>query len=435
MESDLPDRPHGSTVPGPTRMQTLDDLSAAGRTVGVRVDVNSPLVEDTDEPALADDARLRAHVETLSELLDRDARLLVLAHQGRPGGEEFAPLSAHADRFDDLLSGPVDYVDAPFGDAVADRLSELGDGEALLAENTRFYAEEYMEFDPARAARTHLVRRLAPLLDAYVNDAFAAAHRAQPSLVGFPERVPAYAGRVMEREVQTLRGVTDAARPRAFLVGGAKVGDALDVAWRALDTGLADELLVTGLVANAFLLADGVDLGSATAGAVEADWIDRAADLLDAHGDRLHLPRDVAVDRDGRREELGVNRLPPRDGERALDVGPATVERYRTVLDRVQTVVLNGPAGVYEDERFRWGTRRLFAAATGVPTSIVGGGDTAAAVRELGIEGFDHVSTGGGAALRALTGRDLPAVAALERAAVERPAAHTGSSPDADPSP
>jgi phosphoglycerate kinase len=250
-----------------------------------------------------------------------------------------------------------------------------------------------------------------------VVDAFAAAHRSQPSLVGFAPRLPTYAGRVMEREVATLGGITDAPRPRAFVLGGAKVADSVDVAWSVLESGRADELLVTGLVGNAFLAADGVDIGEgATVIEDGPGWeqVDRAADLLDAHGDRITLPVDVAVERDGDRHELGVNQLPPRRGETPADVGTQTVERARALFDRVETVVLNGPCGVVEDNRFQFGTREIFTAATGVTRSVVGGGDTAAAIRDLGVEGFDHVSTGGGAALKALTGESLPVVEAIE---------------------
>ncbi|PSQ17513.1 phosphoglycerate kinase [Halobacteriales archaeon QS_8_69_26] len=399
---------------------TLDDLAVEGRTVGVRVDVNSPTTEDG---GLADDARLRAHVDTLSELLDRGARVAVLAHQGRPGDDDYHRLSAHADRFDELLDGPVGYVDATFGSAARERIAALDDGEAVLLENTRFYAEEYMEFPPERAARTHLVEGLVDALDVYVNDAFAAAHRSQPSLVGFPPRLPACAGRVMERELDVLGGVADAPRPLVYAIGGAKLDDALDVAWHVLERGRADEMLVTGAVGNVFLFADGVDAGTASAEFIEGkggwEQVERARDLLDAHGEKIHLPLDVAVDRNGR-TELGINALPPREGEAAMDVGNRTVRAFETVLDRAGTVVLNGPAGVFEDEQFRYGTRELFDAATRVEHSVVGGGDTAAAIRALGVEGFSHVSTGGGAALNLLCGEDLPAVEALEAAADRR---------------
>ena len=402
---------------------TLDDLDVEGTTVGVRVDVNSPI---DDDGTLADDARLRAHVDTLSELVARGGRVAVLAHQGRPGGDEFVTLEPHADRLSELLDQPVDYVDATFTNAAREAVRNLDDGDCVVLENTRFYSEEYMEFEPERAAQTHLVQGLEPVLDAYVNDAFAAAHRSQPSLVGLPTVLPGYAGRVMESELDVLGSIEETPEPRVYVLGGAKVPDSIDVAWSILEKGLADHVLTAGVVGNVFLIADGVDLGDASSDFIydQGYWdeIDRAADLLDAYGDRIALPRDVAVARDGDRHELGINALPPGDGEAAMDIGSSTLEYYKRILADAETVILNGPAGVFEDECFETGTRQLFGAATERPMSIVGGGDTASALRQLGVEGFSHVSTGGGAALRMLTAEPLPAVTALENAP-EQPAA------------
>jgi phosphoglycerate kinase len=391
-------------------IRTLSDLDASGTAVGVRVDINSPL----GDGGLADDARIRAHLDTLSELLDRDARVAILAHQGRPGGDDFADLSAHADRLDELLDAPVGYCDATFSAEARADVEALDPGAAVLLENTRFYSEEYMEFDPAAAAETYLVSRLAPVFDAYVNDAFAAAHRSQPSLVGFPQHLPAYAGRVMERELDVLGNVADSPTPRVYLFGGAKVEDSLEVARSVLERGLADDILVAGIVGNAFLLAAGVRLGAASAAVVNersSTAVQQAGELLDDFATRIHLPRDVAVDRGGDRVELDVDDLPTT--EAAMDIGAKTVSHFAELLEDAGTVVLNGPAGVYEEDAFAFGTRELYEAATRADHSIVGGGDTAAALRRLGIEGFSHISTGGGACLNMLTGDPLPAVEAL----------------------
>jgi phosphoglycerate kinase len=405
-----------NTIPllGPTgrtnMLRTLADLDAAGTTLGVRVDINSPLADG----ALADDSRVRAHLETLSELLGRDARVAVLAHQGRPGGDEFSDLASHAARLDELLDAPVEHCDATFTAAARERIADLDDGECVVLENTRFYSEEYMQFDPEVAADTFLVEKLAPALDAYVNDAFAAAHRSQPSLVGFPVRIPGYAGRVMEEELEVLGSIESTPTPRVYALGGAKVIDSIDVARSVLERDLADHILVSGIVGNAFLLADGVQLGAASAHVVNERSdraVKRAGDLLDEFAPRIHLPRDVAVERDGERVELDLYELPAENA--AMDIGAKTVAAYAEILDDAGTAILNGPAGVFEDERFATGTRELYGAATHADYSIVGGGDTAAALRRLGIEGFDHVSTGGGAALRMLTGESLPAVEIL----------------------
>ena len=399
-------------------IETLDDLDVRGAVVGVRVDINSPVDENG---SLADDARLRAHVDTLSELLDRGGRVVVVAHQGRPGSDDFTTLESHAGRLDELLDFPVSYVDATFGETALRAIEALTDGACLVLENARFYSEEYMEFEPERAAKTHLVARLSAVFDAFVNDAFAAAHRSQPSLVGFPERLPSYAGRVMETELDVLGRIDETPEPRTYFLGGAKVSDSIDVAWSILENGLADQVLTAGVVGNVFLIADGVDIGDESSDVIyEAgywDEIDRAADLLDAHGERIALPRDVAVERDGSRYELGINALPPREDEAAMDIATGTLTLYERLLSESATVVCNGPAGVYESELFAHGTRKVYDAVTDVEVSIVGGGDTASALRALGIEGFTHLSTGGGAALTMLTGDELPAIAALEDAA------------------
>ncbi|QLD91122.1 phosphoglycerate kinase [Natronomonas salina] len=393
-------------------IRTLDDLDAEGAALGVRVDINSPL----DDGSLSDDARLRAHVDTIQELCDRGARVALLAHQGRPGGDEFADLSVHADRLDELLEAPVDYCDSTFSSSARERIADLEDGSAVLLENTRFYSEEYMSLEPEEAADTHLVHKLAPELDAYVNDAFAAAHRSQPSIVGFPTVLPAYAGRVMEREIDVLGNIGESPEPRVYVLGGAKVDDSIDVARSVLERGLADAILTTGIVGNAFLLADGVSLGAASAAVVNErshEAVKQAGDLLDDFSHRIYVPRDVAVERDGERVELDLDDLPAE--EPAMDIGARTLAAYADILEDAGTAILNGPAGVFEDELFEEGTRELYKAATRAEMSIVGGGDTAAAMRSLGVEGFDHVSTGGGAALTMLTGGSLEGVEVLDQ--------------------
>ena len=394
-------------------IRMLDDLDAEGAAVGVRVDINSPMTGS----GLGDDARLRAHVETISELCERGARVALLAHQGRPGGDEFTGLEAHAERLDELLAATIEYSDDTFSAAARERIGRLDPGTAVLLENTRFYSEEYMSFDPAEAAETYLVKRLAPALDAYVNDAFATSHRRQPSIVGFPELLPAYAGRVMEREIDVLGNISDSPEPRVYVLGGAKVDDSIEVARSVLERGLADSVLTAGIVGNAFLLADGVSLGAASAAVVNErshEAVKGAGDLLDDFSHRIYMPRDVAIERNGERHELDLSELP--SDSPAMDIGARTVSAYAEVLDSAGTAILNGPAGVFEDERFEMGTLELYKSATRAQKSIVGGGDTASALRTLGIlEGFDHVSTGGGAALRMLTGDRLVGVEALDQ--------------------
>ncbi|MDR9432111.1 MAG: phosphoglycerate kinase [Natronomonas sp.] len=395
-------------------IRLLDDLDAEGAAVGVRVDINSPIGEDG---GLADDARLLAHVDTISELCRRGARVALLAHQGRPGGEDFTELRAHAKRLDELVDAPIEYCDSTFSSDARARIDALDSGTAVLLENTRFYSEEYMSFTPNDAVNTYLVCRLAPALDAYVNDAFATSHRRQPSIIGFPQRLPSFAGRVMERELDVLGNIARSPEPRIYVLGGAKVDDSIDVARSVLERGLADAVLTAGIVGNAFLLADGVSLGAASAAVVNErshDAVKNAGDLLDDFSHRIYMPRDVAIERDGERCELDLEELP--SDSSAMDIGARTVATYAEILEDAGTAILNGPAGVFEDDRFETGTLELYKAATRAETSIVGGGDTASALRKLGLlDGFDHVSTGGGAALQMLTGDTLVGVEALDR--------------------
>lgn len=394
-------------------IRMLDDLDAEGAALGVRVDINSPL----NRGELADDARLRAHVDTITELCDRGGRVALLAHQGRPGGDEFTDLEAHSERLDELVDAPVTYCDSTFSADARKRIDRLDPGHALLLENTRFYSEEYMSFEPEQAAETYLVDRLSPALDAYINDAFGTAHRRQPSIIGFPQRLPAFAGRVMEREIDVLGNIENSPEPRVYVLGGAKIDNSIQVARSVLERGLADSVLTGGLVGNAFLLADGVSLGSASAGVVtdrSHEAVRLAGDLLDDFNHRIYMPRDVAVARNDERVELGLDQLP--SDNPAKDIGSKTIATYAEVLEDAGTAILNGPAGVFEDKRFETGTLELYRAATRAETSIVGGGDTARALRKLGmLDGFNHVSTGGGAALQMLSGDQLVGVEALDQ--------------------
>jgi phosphoglycerate kinase len=236
-------------------------------------------------------------------------------------------------------------------------------------------------------------------------------------MVGFSHRLEAYAGRVMEREIDVLGNIDQTPAPRAYVVGGAKVPDAIRIIRHGIEAGLADEVLTAGLVGNVFLMADGVDLGESAADYIlEKDFwdqIDRAAALLEEHGDQIHLPVDVAVENDDGRCEIPVTDLPtPNDGD-VMDVGSETVAAYRSVLSEMGTAILNGPAGVFEKPPYQAGTKGLFRAVADANYSVVGGGDTARAIRKFDIDGFDHVSTGGGAALAMLTGQSLPAIQVL----------------------
>lgn len=401
--------------------RTLDDAVISERTVGLRVDINSPI----EDGRPADDARFQAHLGTIEELLERNGAVVVMAHQGRPGGDDFTSLAGHAEHLGELLGREVAYVDAVCSTDARRAIDELAAGELLCIENLRFASEELLTLDPVAPAETHLVTRLSSVLDVYVNDAFAVSHRSQPSVVGFPAVLPSFAGRLMTREVSMLGDLEASPAPRIALLAGAKVDDSLTVLERLLTEELVDRVLVGGVVANAFFLGAGYDPGPATEQDVAergyAGTVDWTATLVDRFGDRIVLPNDVAVPVNDGRDIIEVDAFPLAGDAVPRDIGPATIDAWRSLLSSASTVICNGPLGQFEDERFADGTAGLFEAAAGVEQAIAGGGDTSAALGRFGIDGFTHVSTGGGASLALLSGSTLPGVEALSACTIEQP--------------
>lgn len=392
--------------------RSLTELDPSGKHILLRVDFNSPI--DPNTGRLLDDKRIRGHLPTVNAL--DDAALVLLSHQSRPGKADFTTLEPHAERLERLLDREVMYIDDIFGSRARDAVHELGEGEILLLENVRFYSEEYRELRPEEAAQTHIVSKLAPLFDAYVNDAFSAAHRSQASLIGFPEVLTSYAGKLMERELEVLGSIDEYDEPRVFSLGGAKAGDAFDVIHNVLNSGgAAEKVLVSGVVGNIFLLAEDYDPGEPTRDYLEREGylslVGEAEELLDNYGGKIETPLDVAVNIDGERVEAGIDEFPV--NELASDIGVETIAHYSRVLEEAGTAIVNGPPGIYEEALFERGTEELFEAAGKAGTSIAGGGDTAAAIDSLDIRGYDHVSSGGGASTAMLSGKKLPAVEAL----------------------
>jgi phosphoglycerate kinase len=402
---------------------SIDDVDVAGRRVLLRVDINSPL--DPATGRITSEARIDKSLPTIRDLADRGARLVIIAHQGDTlDYHNVASLEQHAGLLADKLDRPVQFVDDCAGPEARRRIPALSDGEILLLENVRFYAEEMSTFErdvkltPEEMADTYLVRHLAPLFDLYVNDAFAAAHRAAPSMIAFQRLLPSAAGRLLAAEVAGLsRILDDPARPAVFLLGGLKVSDGFSMMGRVLGDGLADRVLTSGVLGEIFLMADGVDLGEPTTRFIaERDltrWVDEARALLAEYRDRIALPADVAVVNDGERAETPVSALP--SGSLLVDVGEATITAYEAEIAAAGTVFVNGPAGAYEQPGADLGTRRLWAAVAGSPaTTAIGGGDTVASARRfVDLDAIDFVSTGGGALIRFVSGQPLPLLEAF----------------------
>ena len=380
----------------------------------LRVDFNSPI--DPSSNQILDDKRFREHLPTVQAL--EDTRLVVLTHQSRPGKKDYTTLEAHAAKLERLLGRPVTYVDDIFGRCARETVRNAKRGDVLMLENLRFAAEENLTLKPEEAKKTILVRRLASMADFYVNDAFGTAHRSQPSIVGLPLALPSVAGLLMEKEVANLSRVfTGAPRPVTFVLGGTKVDDSIAVAKNVLERGTADRVIMVGVVGNVFLLAAGYDIGQPSAQLVEhlgyQGEVGRANDLLETYRDRISLPHSVAVREDGERVEYRVDAVP--EDAQVLDLGNESIRIFSREIGESGTVVVNGPAGLFEEELFAVGTYELLKAASTVEFSVVGGGHSGVAIERLGLEDrFTHISTGGGAAIEFLTGKKMPAIEALE---------------------
>ncbi len=395
-------------------MRSLDDLLAegvSGRRVLVRADLNVPLDKQTRE--ITDDGRIRASLPTVQALRDGGARVVLAAHLGRPKGApdpqfSLAPVAA---RLGELLGAEVPLAADVAGDDARARAAALGDGDVLLLENVRFEAAETSKDD---AERGELADRLAALADVYVDDAFGAVHRRHASVYDVALRLPHVAGRLVAQELEVLtRLTTDPARPYVVVLGGSKVSDKLAVIEALLPR--VDRLLVGGGMCFTFLAAQGHGVGSSL---LEADQVDTCRRLLAEAGDRIVLPVDVvaasAFSADAETSVVDVDAIP--DDRMGLDVGPRTVKVFGRELGGARTVFWNGPMGVFELAPFQAGTRGVATAVAAVDgLSVVGGGDSAAAVRTLGLDeaAYGHISTGGGASLEYLEGRELPGLAVL----------------------
>lgn len=402
---------------------TLDDFDTTGKTVILRVDVNSPINPGTGE--LLGDARIQAHIDTIREL--ERSKLVILAHQSRPGAHDFVSLGVHAERLSSLMRKKVRHVDDLFGSTAAGAIRSMKAGEIIMLENVRFYSEEteikkFNGTDFLPQAGTHIVKNLALLADYFVCDAFAAAHRSQPSLVGFVERLPSMAGRVMERELKNLGEAMEEGRsPSVVILGGAKADDSIDIARNMLANDIVDTVLTTGVVANIFLMARGVDLGAPNREFIMKKFKDADRLIRDAAGvmatwpDRVRVPTDVAGNDNGTRVHIPVKDLPT--DLPIWDIGLDTIVEYSEIIELARTIIANGPAGVFETEEFALGTKELFRTmARSDGFTVMGGGETTTVCSLMNIErNIDHISTGGGACISFLGGKTMPVKIALER--------------------
>jgi len=403
------------------KILTMDDFDFRDKTALVRVDFNSPI--DPQTKKILEDVRIRFSGETtIKELTQKGAKVVILAHQGRPGDPDFIPLKQHAEILSKILNKPVKYVDNLFGEKARKAIKDLKNGEILVLENVRTYSEERKKGTPEEHAKTEFVKSLAPLADVFVNDAFAAAHRAHVSIVGFTAVLPSVAGRIMERELNALsKALESPEKPCVYILGGAKADDALKISKYVLDNKIADNILTGGVAGHLFLVARNVNLGKPNVEFLEKKelmgFVSGIKEMVKRYPDQIKTPSDLAVSDDSKRKEIDVEELPT--NYPILDIGTKTIQYYTGIIRKAKSIVISGPVGVYEKEEFLKGTKKILeAVAESKAFSLVGGGHTVAAVEQFGLKKkMGYVSTAGGALIEFLMGEKLPGVAALEAAA------------------
>jgi phosphoglycerate kinase len=400
---------------------TMDDFNLKNKTVLVRVDFNSPLDPQTKQ--IINDKRIRAHADaTIKELVQKGAKTVILAHQGRPGDADFIPLNQHAALLGKALGMPVKYVDDVFGETAQNAIKALKSGEVLVLGNVRGVANEQTKASPEEHAKSEFVKNLAPLADIFINDAFAAAHRAHISMVGFTAVLPSAAGRIMERELKALGKVLEAPeKPSVFVIGGAKGDDSLDISNYVLKNGIADYVLTGGVIGHIFLVAKGVNLGPSNMAFLEKKelmgLVPGIKELMSKYPGAIIVPVDLAMEVNSKRQEIAVDALPT--NHNILDIGTETAKKFADIILKAKTIVVSGPVGVFENPEFKKGSEIVLnAVADSEGFSLVGGGHTVAAVEKLGLaDKMSYVSTAGGALIEFLMGKQLPGVVALEKAA------------------
>ena len=397
---------------------TMEDVKLDNKRVLVRVDFNSPMDPSGN---ILDDKRIKSHLDTLRNL--EDCRVVLMAHQSRAGKKDYTTMEAHARSATRLLRRDVAYIDDIFGSHAREAIRSLMPGEVLLLENTRFYAEENMNRTPADHAKSHMVKRLAPLFDLFINDAFAVSHRSHCSVVGFTEVLPSIAGLLMDKEITALdKGLKGDEHPTIYSLGGTKADDSIKVIENVLRRGGADKILTSGVVATVFLMAAGINVGEANRKFVEdqeyLEQIPVASKLLAEYPDKIAMPVDVALNKNGERIDVAVSALS--NDLPIADIGLETIVDYSKELKDARVTVMNGPAGIFEQEKFKLGTSELLKASAESDYSIAGGGHSVAAIEQLGLESkFSHVSMGGGASITYLSGEPLPGIEALKKYALK----------------
>lgn len=397
------------------KVLTLDDFDLKGKTVFLRVDMNCPIDPETLE--ISGTRRIEEAIETLDSL--KESKVVIGSHQGRVGNNEYTGMDKHAKVLEKLMGRKIKYVEDTIGEAAQNAIKNLEEGEILLLDNLRLCAEENYEFTPENAAKTIMVSRLSKLFDLVVLDSFPSAHRSHPSIIGFPQVLPACAGRIVEREVRNLDEIMTVSKaPHVIVLGGSKIPDRLEAIKLLIQNGRADHVLLTGLIGNVFMRAQ-ARIKSPLGIEREDEVVAKAHSLIGEYPDVFATPVDIAINKDGARVEMDVREMGK--GDKIFDLGPKTVEYYSKLITGAGTVFISGPAGFFEKENFSYGTKALLnAVANSMATTIVSGGHLTTALKQQGlVDKINHISTAGGALVLYLTGEKLPMISALEDAAIK----------------
>lgn len=397
---------------------TLNDFDLNGKRIAVRIDLNSDLNEKGE---LEINERFYAHSKTIKELVEKNCKVILIAHQSRKGEKDFIPLEKHSQLLSKILGYDVKFVDEVIGEKAKKAILNLNQGEILLLDNVRFLEDEDVEKSVEEHSNSSLVKFLSPLIDFYVMDAFSVAHRSHSSIVGFSLVKPMIAGRVMEEEIEEVKKAMNPLGINAWIMGGAKVDDCISVLtymFREKPESI-EKVLTGGMLANLLLLAKGYEIGSGSLQLLEKKgylkFLEDAKFLVENFEKEIVLPEDVAFEENGKRKEENVENLP--SNACILDIGSKTISEYKSYIEEFRSIIVKGPMGKFEQKGFEIGTKEILErVANSDAITLVGGGDTSVAIEKLGIEKqkFSYISVGGGALITFLSGKKMPGIEALK---------------------